>query len=400
MDKNYPFDHLAMYLCVCPHHQRPMDVINAGIKSGDLMNLPLQLAKERLELFDKIEQLKMSKRLKRLLRRVLGKKYTMIVYINHEPITFSGIDKIKRKLWRRRRFFSILNQTRGGPSVVAENLLKELEMRQDIHYDLCFREIPKNKSINVLWVVNNVDDLRWAITNKKKVGAKELWAGPNLVVVPQESGGILNSDKIDKVIVPCEWVKEVYERESADLVGKIYVWSVGVDVEFWSPLNVENNKNSNILVYNKRQDDLCMKLLPILKLHGKVNVIKYGEYTAKEYKQALDDAAFGVWLSMSESQGLALLEALSMNIPVLVWDSCQWKYYSQELKRVFVYHNASSSPYFSSQCGLKFESFEEFENKLIEFEYKMKKSEFMPREYLFDANLVVGKTLINLEEQL
>lgn len=323
----------------------------------------------------------------------------MIIYINSEPIKFCGIDKIRRRLWRKRRFFLTLNQTGRGPSVVAGNLLKELKMRQDIYWDICFREIPKNKSISIMWVVNNVDDLRWAIANKEKVGAKELWAGPNLVVVPQESEGILNSDEIDKVIVPCKWVKEVYERESPDLEGKIYVWAAGVDVEFWSPLNIEK-KEDNILVYNKSQDDLCMKLLPSLKQYGKVNVIKYGEYTIKEYKQALDDVAFLVWLSRSESQGLALLEALSMNVPVLAWDSGQWNYYSQELKRELVYHTASSCPYFSSQCGLKFKSIEEFENKLIEFKYKIKKSEFMPRKYLFDANLVVGKTLKSIEDYL
>jgi glycosyltransferase involved in cell wall biosynthesis len=324
----------------------------------------------------------------------------MIVYVNHEPIKFYGVDAIKRKLWQRRRFFSTLNQTSDGPKVVAENLLKELEMRQDVHWTLCFREIPKNKSINVMWVVNNVDDLRWAIANKEKVGAKELWAGPNLVVVPQESGGILNSDEIDKVIVPCKWVKELYMRESLDLIGKIYVWPVGVDAEFWSPLNVEKKENTNILVYNKSKDDLYMKLLPSLKQYGKVNVITYGEYTIKEYKQALDDAAFMVWVSKSESQGLALLEAFSMNVPVLAWDSGQWNYYSRELEKEFIYDIASSSPYFSFQCGLKFESIEEFENKLIEFKQKMKKFDFKPRDYLFDANLVVGETLINLEEPL
>jgi len=324
----------------------------------------------------------------------------MIVYINQKHIKFYGVDAIKRKLWRRRRFFSTLNKNWGGPKVVAENLLKELEMRQNVQWDICFQEIPKNDSINIMWVVNNVDDLRWAIKNKEKVGAKKLWAGPNLVVVPQESAGILNSDEINKIIVPCEWVKELYERESPDLVGKIQVWPVGIDTDFWSPLNMEKKEDNNILVYNKNQDDLFKKLLPILKSHGEVRVIKYGEYTSGEYKHALNNAAFMVWLSKSESQGLALLEAFSMNVPVLVKDSDQWEYYSQELKREFIYHTASNCPYFSSRCGLKFESIEEFENKLIAFKQKMKKFEFRPRDYLFDANLVVGKTLKIFEDHL
>jgi FkbM family methyltransferase len=74
MDKNYLYDHIAMYLCVGPYQQRAMDFLNAKIKSGDLMRLPLQLAKERLELFGITEQIKSPKRLKRLFRRVLGMK--------------------------------------------------------------------------------------------------------------------------------------------------------------------------------------------------------------------------------------------------------------------------------------------------------------------------------------
>lgn len=317
----------------------------------------------------------------------------MIIYISHEPIKFFGVDTIKRKFWLRRRFFSSLDDVAGGPRVVAENLLKELDMRRDIYWDLCFRHAPKNQRIDIMWVVNNVDDLRWAIVNKERVRVKELWAGPNLVVVPQESGGILNAPGIDRVIVPCEWVKELYERESSDLGGKIQVWPVGIDTEFWYPSKMQNKENGNILVYNKGQDDLCMKLMSVIKRHGRVNVIKYGEYTPKEYKQALDDATFMVWLSQSESQGLALLEAFSMNVPVLAWDSREVNYYSADLKKEFIISNVSSCPYFSSQCGLKFESVEELENKLVEFSYKIRESEFTPRKYLFDANLVVGRTL-------
>lgn len=317
----------------------------------------------------------------------------MIVYINHEPIKFSGVERTIRILWLRRRFFSSLGKVAGGPRVVAENLLKELDMRRDIYWDLSFREIPRNKTISIIWVVNNVDDLRWAIVNKKKVGAKELWAGPNLVIVPQESGSILNSHEIDQVIVPCEWVKKFYEIESSDLMGKTRVWPAGIDTQSWSPLDIKNTCSGNILVYNKNQNSLCAELLPILEKYGKVNVVRYGEYSLEGYKQALNDAVFMVWLSQSESHGLALLEALSMNVPVLAWNPGKWSYQSRELRKQFRYDNASSCPYFSPQCGLKFKSGKDFDNRLIEFMCKVKKSEFRPRDYLFKANLIIGKTI-------
>lgn len=323
----------------------------------------------------------------------------MILIINNETIEFSFKNRIKKTFLDAS--FRISNQARRGPQVVATNLLKELGMRQDIHWDRCFRDIPKNNSINIMWVVSDLGDLQWAIENKHKVCAKELWAGPNLVVVPQEAKEILNSNEIDKIIVPCEWVKEVYERESRGLIGKINIWPVGVDINFWTPsdpiIKNKENENTNILVYNKNQDDICNKIIPILKNHGNVKTIQYGEYSINQYKQALNDATFMVWLSMAESQGLALLEALSMNVPVLVWDSDYWFYYSMELKKEFVCRTSSSSPYFSSKCGLKFKSLEDFEIKLIELIDKTKKLEFKPRDYLFDNNLIIGGSLTNLD---
>lgn len=73
MDKNYPYDHIAMYICVSSYQQRAMDFINTKIESGDLIELPMQLATERQELLGQTEQMKILNRLKRLLRG-LGKK--------------------------------------------------------------------------------------------------------------------------------------------------------------------------------------------------------------------------------------------------------------------------------------------------------------------------------------
>lgn len=107
-----------------------------------------------------------------------------------------------KEFYLKKRFLSTLNQSTGGPTIVVKNLLKELEMRHNVYWDICFKDIPKNISMDIMGVVNNTDDLQWAINNKDKIGAKELWAGSNLVVVPQESEGILNSDEINKIIVP------------------------------------------------------------------------------------------------------------------------------------------------------------------------------------------------------
>lgn len=73
MDKNYPYDHIAMYLCVGEYQRRAMDFLKARISSNDLMRLPLQLAKERPELSDQTSEMKISKRFRRLARRLTGR---------------------------------------------------------------------------------------------------------------------------------------------------------------------------------------------------------------------------------------------------------------------------------------------------------------------------------------
>jgi len=320
----------------------------------------------------------------------------MILYINHKPIIFSRRAKLFQFIRPFDRVLSSLKFIKRGPKIVIDNLITDLNTRPDIFFEISYRQPPKNRSIDLMWVVNNRFDLGWAIKNKEKLGVKQLFAGPNLVVMPQESKGLLSSDKIDRIIVPCEWVKELYESESSGLKDNIDIWPVQIDTAYWSPSDKKKKSKTNILLYNKNQDDLCLRLLPILKTHGDVQIIRYGDYTIEEYKKALDDSDFMVWVSKSESQGIALLEALSMDVPVLVWDSGQFEYYSKKLKQVFKSDKASSSPYFSEICGLKFKSENEFKNKLKMFISLKQASKFEPRKYVIELNEDIKKRLISL----
>ncbi len=68
-----------------------------------------------------------------------------------------------------------------------------------------------------------------------------------------------------------------------------------------------------------------------------------------EYRDRLDRAALGVFLSTFETQGIALAEAWSMNVPTLVWDprgDAEW------LGRRF--RSASSAPYLTPATGVAF----------------------------------------------
>ncbi len=53
----------------------------------------------------------------------------------------------------------------------------------------------------------------------------------------------------------------------------------------------------------------------------KINLIEYGTYTEETYKYVLRRSFFGVWIGTTESQGIALQEALAANVPLIVLNS-------------------------------------------------------------------------------
>jgi glycosyltransferase involved in cell wall biosynthesis len=285
------------------------------------------------------------------------------------------------------------NIRKNGPAVVFENLIKELEQTPDIVWDLCIPESPPAGKIDIMWVVNDVIDLAWAVQVKSFLKVKELWAGPNLVVMPEESGGILTHPFVDKVIVPCQWVGDLYSQ-TPGLGDKIVIWPVGVDLEFWQPSGKDSH--DTFLIYNKFNDRLAGKIAGWFEKQAiSHQIITYGQYQIGEYKAQLEQAKGLIWLSRTESQGMALLEALAMDVPVLCLENVYWKHYSPNLKKFFTYSSASSAPYFSEQCGIFFKNFKEFSCQVFT-EFNKMLLYFQPRNYLVENNLVVGKSLIKI----
>jgi glycosyltransferase involved in cell wall biosynthesis len=54
-------------------------------------------------------------------------------------------------------------------------------------------------------------------------------------------------------------------------------------------------------------------------------VVKYGFYKSEEYHKLLLESKLCIWLGRHESQGFAFQEALSFNVPLLVYDVLDMK---------------------------------------------------------------------------
>jgi hypothetical protein len=250
-----------------------------------------------------------------------------------------------------------------------------------LYWDFCMRDFPRGEC-EVAWVVNDTADLKWAVRNRRRLEAAELWAGPNIVVVPQEADAILTSDQIDRIIVPTKWVADVYADAYPQLRSRISIWPAAIDADYWSP---EGEPRTHWLIYNKNEDGLAAEITRALaKLAVNFAQINYGQYSEAEFKNRLNTALGLIWLSRSESQGIALLEAFSMDVPALVWDRGYWEYESRELKRKFV-APATSAPYFSEACGYRFTDAIDFEAAFERFRENAPR--YHPRQYIMSSGL-------------
>ena len=260
----------------------------------------------------------------------------------------------------------LLGKQNRGPKAVALSLehgLRELER------DFCTNK-KKSKPIDIACVLSGAKTLKWAISQKKQGKIKKIIAGPNIVVFPDNENGVLKHPLIDTIIVPSVWVKELYCKLAPEIENKIRIWPSGVIV----PKILDTKKDFDFLVYDKtKKSQLYEYVVKYLK-ESKFNltVLDYGKFQQKDYFDLLSRCSFEIYLSESESQGLAMFEAWVRNVPTLVWETGEYK------KRGTKINGKISSPFLNSKLGLSFSGVDDFKNKLEIF----LKKEFYPRNYV------------------
>ena len=226
--------------------------------------------------------------------------------------------------------------------------------------------------------------------------------GPGIIEYPVDDPDLMNRLPIRTVVVYSEWQRQLYLSAWGD---RVTVWPVGVDTDEWSPdENVE--KDIDLLLYDKmdsyvlfykdagppeRRRNLYKRELfsPILELAErrglKTHVIRYGFYLEEKYRSLLRRSKAMVFLSKSETQGIAYLQALSSGVPIMAWDVAEkWRerLTTERLgdKRVLV----TSVPYWDQRCGVKFKDFDEFAGQFDEFWKALQQQVYAPRAYVLD----------------
>lgn len=243
-------------------------------------------------------------------------------------------------------------------------------------------------------VLSGIEVLEMAIALKKKGKVKTILAGPNLMVRSNEFNNILANPLINKVIVPSEWIKTAYIEDLPEIKNKIEVWPAGTDSDFFKPNSFVKQKEKVLIYWKSGHDHLLTETLLVLKEHGLISeVLNYGSYTVNTYKQLLSECAVVIFYSKSESQGLALQEAWTMNVPTFVWQSDELTIKDK------VFTSFSSAPYLNHKTGRSFKSISELEQLIVN--YKQGTFNFEPRNYILKhlTDEVCAQQIIKLFEK-
>jgi hypothetical protein len=221
--------------------------------------------------------------------------------------------------------------------------------------------------------------LRQAIELKKSGEVEYLVAGPVNALFPDESGGILLASEIDLLIVPSEWVIELY-RGFPELIPRIRVCPCGVDADAWKPSGAVKERKA--VVYWKGGDErFCEAVEGIVRQCGleaariRSRPGEHAMFRQEDYRDALASSIVGIFLSTFETQGVALAEAWSMDVPSVVWDpqgDAEW--------RGRTFKSRSSAPYLTPATGVAFRTVDHLETALRGALNRL--DEFQPRRWV------------------
>jgi hypothetical protein len=276
----------------------------------------------------------------------------------------------------------------SGPSKVLNNTIKGLDM---LGYPYVINKTLT--STKRIWIQSGWDALPFV----KRLKAKCV-IGPNVALYPQE---IAQYD-IGKAIYlqPGPTAVSFWEILGFNQCPLMY-WPVGIDTDHFIPITGE--EKSTVMLYHKHRplDELNNIINKLNHKRISFQIVPYGAYDEEEYIDVLRKSRYCIWHGRLESQGIALQEALSCNVPMIVCDVThigQLKHARVEFPDSVKHIPATSIPYFSEACGIRVTNLDELEEAIDIMEGNAKLYE--PRSYVIENLSLEGqaKKLVDMWE--
>jgi hypothetical protein len=240
----------------------------------------------------------------------------------------------------------------------------------------------KDNNYDILYCMSNYVDPYSIPENIKIIYGPQLWVLPEEPMLGKFDENLKHRCVFNLL---SSWV-ENYVREFGEFIMPISQFPIAVDTHKFKPEEVQ--KNFDCIVYIKRRsNDLvnhCIDILDQKKLTYKI--FRYGSYNEEEYLSTLQRSTFMLVLDAHESQGFALQEAMSCNVPLLVVDATSM--YDEKCDGINSVYDflkpkkllATSVPYWSDECGIKINELE-IDNLSNSID-KIMSTTYTPREYI------------------
>lgn len=242
----------------------------------------------------------------------------------------------------------------GGHATVIDSLCLGLNSNGET-----FELNPKRISIlQKIGLLAGTDSLQSLVERSRRNRSVQLVVGPNMMM-PRGIEHLLTSEAVNRVIVPSAWVRDFVSAGLPEIGAKISIWSAGVDEEFWlnSRLPFQNpsmhHQKKRVLLYIKKYSPIIERVQEFLNRVGIEYVeLTYGDYLSNEYKAKLEICTAVIYVGAAESQGLALLQSWSLDVPTFVYHSrASVPIYTRVGTQTMEDGLWSPAPYLTSQCG-------------------------------------------------
>jgi hypothetical protein len=260
----------------------------------------------------------------------------------------------------------------SGPAKFFRNLAKGLQRNGQ---RFCVNQ--GLESTRWLWIH---DDLRALLEVGR--GRTLNLLGPCLAMLPRDLLGRHDFPR-SYYLQSGPWTTQLWEQEGFSGCP-LRSFAVGIDTDELPERPPLSRKPPVLLYYKHRSPWELAKVEKTLREKGiEFHTLVYGAYKQHEYLRFLQTHAYVVWLGCSEGQGLAMGEALAMNVPLLVIDACSLfdtyplSYaFPQRLKSF----RTTSAPYFDSRCGIVIDNWQSLSPALDKMQDSWR--DFQPREFV------------------
>jgi len=302
-------------------------------------------------------------------------------FYNQDPWSKKGV--LFTKQFKHSIFLTILNNLSfkfnipisdkyifSGPQKLTNNLLK-IFREEGVKYN---KEHYKNSYL-ISYGVFGKKILR--NLKKKDFKSKKVLIGP---LIPKENIDELSEEVIKhkniKIVCASEVSKDIFIQLSKKKLNdnNFSVMPSPIFTNVKAKERTLNNQKA-LIYFKKRKNDELIKVQKYLNEKNiQYKTFTYGDYKNQELLKEALDSSFGIILDKSESQGIAIQELMSTNLPLFVIDYQKNEYFDLDN---FIF---TSVPYWSDKCGVRIYNINHFDEKIDLFIKNIKS--YSPREFI------------------